>query len=115
MQHCGKKNIAARTGISINSVRQIIAKFESLYANLRAEAGQTGLPDDSPAGDRQSPEKFAESLMKLPNELLDARFYAESHLMAVRADTVADGKYYPDFAAIAALAVVWRLLKSAGR
>ena len=26
--------------------------------------------------------------------------------MAVRADTVADGKYYPDFAAIAALAVV---------
>ena len=106
MQHCGKKNIAARTGISINSVRQIIAKFESLYANLSAGAGQTGLPDDSPAGDHQSPEKFADSLMKLPNELLDARFYAESHLMAVRADTVSDGKYYPDFAAIAALAVV---------
>ena len=105
MSH-GRQTIANVLGISVNSVRTVISRFEVLYG----EALQScGAPDsDSPDAKKKtvSPGEYAESIVKQSDELIDAMFHPKAPLQTVRADTVIDGRYYPDFRALAAIAVI---------
>ena len=103
MSH-GRQNIAGILGISVNSVKQVISRLEVLYAESVSESAPDGSSPD--AGTSVSPAGYAENIIRQSDELIDAMFYPKTPLKTIRADSIIDGRYYPDFRALAAIAVI---------
>ena len=102
----GRQTIANVLGISVNSVRLVISRLEVLHGEASRDCSGPSEEKESPV----SPAEYAESIIKQSDELIDAMFYPKAPLKTVRADTVIDGRYYPDFKALAAIAVIEKRL-----
>ena len=103
MSH-GRQNIAGILGISVNSVKQVISRLEVLYAESVSESAPDGSSPD--AGTSVSPAGYAENIIRQSDELIDAMFYPKTPLKTIRADSIIDGRYYPDFRVITAISVI---------
>ncbi len=111
-QDCPVSNVASRTGVAPNSVKNVSAKLLQLYSDALQEAtaagsGTEGTGTDAADGRQITLQEFVLQLGKMHDDAIEQMFYPKlSPAASGKSDAVVNGKYYPDFQLLASVKAV---------